>query len=91
MVWESGARRPSVRIDYGRPGRPQNLPDIPLLLQQSSGDRERAATADGTVGGLDEKASFVLDGPLSQRSLGSVVTQPDALDLKEGSHCFFAL
>ena len=74
----------------GDPGLLQELPDIPLLLPQGGGDREQAATADSTAGGLDAKADFALNHRLAQGSLGSVVGRFDAVDLQEGPQGFFA-
>ena len=74
----------------GNPGLLQELPDIPLLLSQAGGDREQAATADSTAGGLDAKADFALNHRLAQGSLGSVVGRLDAVDLQEGPQGFFA-
>ena len=45
----------------GDPGLLEDLPGIPALLPQGGGDREQAATADSTAGGLDAKADFALD------------------------------
>ena len=78
------------------PGLLQELPNIPLLLSQAGGDREQAATADSTAGGLDAMAvarhipDFALNDRLAQGSLGSVVGRLDAVDLQEGSQGFFA-
>ena len=65
----------------GDPGLREELPDIAALLPEGGGDREQAAAANGTAGGLDAKADVALDDRLAQCSLGGIVGGLDSLIL----------
>ena len=52
----------------GDPGLPQEVPDIPPLLPDASGDREQAAPADCPLAGLDSLTELALN---QRHALGS--------------------
>ena len=68
----------------GDPGLLQELPDIPPLLPEGSGDREQAAPADRTLAGLDSLTDLALNHRLAQGTFCCVVGGLYSLVLQEG-------
>jgi hypothetical protein len=68
----------------GDPGLLEELPDIQPLLPEGSGDREQAATANGTAGRLDAVTDLALNHRLAQGTFCGVVGGLYSLVLQEG-------
>ena len=75
----------------GDPGLLEELPDIPPLLPEGSGDLQQAAPEDRTLAGLDAVTDLALNHRLAQGTFCGVVGGLDASGLQESPQPTFHL